>query len=1043
LSAARHPWPALALLAALTAAACGGTGADDANRPTADASRTGFDAEKSPADAAVSGLDARRAPSADVGRPPDADAAGTPAPDAVVGPQLDAALGPEADAARVPEPDATLAPAPDAALAPEPDAARGPEPDAALAPEPDAARGPKSDAALVPEPDAARGPEPDAALAPEPDAARGPEPDAALVPEADAALAPDPDAFAPPPDLAPERDCTALTPVLAFGVFVAPGAAGLDVQPRFGVGPEPPAPRRAFDFEAGEAPAGLTARTTPDTLGAASVFQALRDAAAGACRLIGVDVDAGPVWAADAADVLDCAGPTAAADVVLWPVTTRAGEALRVLDADTGALLDEVTLPLRATTAPVFVGGGPDPRANGGSHWLIGGVDGLLVLRGLDGIGPAEVVGLSPVAGEVSAVAAAASTVGPDAPVDAAVALLRRAPDDEGFGRGLARFDVGADGALTPRADVDLGAPARTPPVLALDCPDAPGGPIDPLANGGSHWWCPGGLVAVGQDGALRAYAFDTGALDREIPLNPALRPTGLTLGRDDRFYNGGSHWRGGMDGFFSLSATDPVAGHPATLAAGPAPVGTCIPAPVLDSDGALSTFRVDPAGEALPLRFPTDSGGEGVGFTRPGGDTLGSGRPRSSEAPCPGGDVLLTSGPVATLAGLEVFDAVSLPDGGRVITADEVDRPGRAPTLVRVTAGGRIVWRRTFPDGAGRTVMLGGLVYDPPADRVFATGGTFSLAVGLEGPTVVSVRTDGSDPRSTVIADGGHPRGVGLMPTGDGGLRLFVASVDTGDTDLVTLDATLTETGRDPFPTLRNRTIAASRAVGPGGEMLVLTHDAVTRFSPAGAVLAEYRPAPPPLPVSVERQALTVDSAGGLLVAGTVNDGVGGISYFVEALDANLGRAGGEVIPDIDRVQGLAFGPDGASAWLFSNDMKLLRLTPGGAAAPPVRVPGGNVRTLGVALSLDAAGRPQVIANTLLADRQTRAPLLAQADFDGRTSCGVAGRCVGRAADACSPADACQIGRCEPESGACVFEPLPDGAPCGARRSCLSGACQ
>ncbi|MCK6574304.1 hypothetical protein L6V77_24755, partial [Myxococcota bacterium] len=394
--------------------------------------------------------------------------------------------------------------------------------------------------------------------------------------------------------------------------------------------------------------------------------------------------------------------------------------------------------------------------------------------------------------------------------------------------------------------------------MLALDCPDAPGGPIDPLANGSSHWWCPGGLVAVGQDGALRAFAFDTGALDREIPLNPALRPTGLTLGRDDRFYNGGSHWRGGADGFFALSATDPVAGHPATLAAGPAPVGTCIPAPVLDSDGALSTFRVDPAGEALPLRLPTDSGGEGVGFTRPRGATLGSGPPRSSEAPCPGGDVRWTSGPVATLAGLEVFDAISLPDGGRVITADEVDRPGRAPTLVRVTAGGRIVWRRTFPDGAGRTVMLGGLVYDPPADRVFATGGTFSLAVGLEGPTVVSVRVDGSDPRTTVIADGGRPRGVGLMPTGDGGLRLLVASVDTA-----------------------------------------------------------------------------------------VNDGVGGISYFVEALDANLGRAGGQVIPDIDRVQGLAFGPDGASAFLFSNDMKLLRLTPGGAAAPPVLVPGGNVRTV------------------------------------------------------------------------------------------------
>ena len=935
--------------------------------------------------------------------------------------------------------------APDAGPPPSPDAGPPPSPDAGPPPSPDAGPPPSPDAAVVPSPDAAVVPSPDAGPPPSPDAAVVPSPDAGPPPSPDAAVVPSPDAAPPPPvDLAPERDCAVFTPVLALGVFYQPLPAGLDGTPRVSEGPEPPAPRRLVDFSPEEHPAGTAGRTAAAP-GAATVFQVLRSNAG--CRLLGVDLDAGPVWVVEAPEALSCAAPAASDAGVLWPVTTAAGGALWLLDAETGARAAALDLPVDPTTGPVFIGDGPDPRENGGSHWLVGGENAVMAMRVPTGAAPPVLEAVEALDGVVTALAAAASgRQGADA-VDAAVATLRSDPETEGYGDVLARFDVdvavGADALLAARPVVDLGAPARTPPVLALDCaePGEPVDPVNPQANGGSHWWCPGGLVAVGQDGMLRAFEFETGALYREIALNPGLRPTGLTLGRDDRFYNGGSHWRGGAGGFFALNATDPVAGHPATLAAGIAPEATCVPAPVLDSDGALRSARIDPAGGVHALASPSDSGGAGVGYSRPGGDASGSARPTPADAPCPGGPVPLFSAATASLAGLEVFAAVGLPDGGRVIAAEEIDRPGLTPTLVRVGASGRPVWRRTFPDAQGRTLRFSELAVDPVGGRIFAVGGTFSLALGLEGPTVVRVDLDGGAPRSATIDDGTRLAGSGLVPEVDGGVSFFGLSVNTGDVDRLRLDATLTEVGRVRFAPLRNRPVQA--AIGQGADVLVLTEDGVTRFSPAGDVLAEFRPPPPGAPATRLRAHFAVSPAGEVFVAATLHDGAGRFGTAVEVLSSALSLVGEQPVAGIERPQGLGLTPEGAAGWLLSSDLRLVRLSAAGAASPAVPVPVGAGRTVSVGLSLDPDGRPQVLANALLADLQTRAPLLAQADFDGRAACGAAGRCVGADDGPCVDPNPCLAGRCVPSTGECAFEPLPDGAPCGAARTCRAGLCE
>jgi hypothetical protein len=386
------------------------------------------------------------------GRPPDADAAGTPAPDAVVGPRPDAALGPEPDArSRPPNPTPRVGPNPTPPVGPNPTPPVGPNPDAALAPR--TRRRPRPRTRRRPRPRSRRRPRPRTRRRPWARTRRRSRPRTRRRPRPRTRRRPPP---------RPRRVCAPAGPRPRAGLHRAHPGPRLRRFRRARSGrarratprrrrPRPPGPPARVRLRGRRGACGPDRAHHPRTPWARRVFSrpfATRPPArAASSGSTSTRAPSGPPTRRTCSTAPARPRPPTSSCGRSRPARARrSGSSTRTR----ARCSTRSRCPLRATTAPVFVGGGPDPRANGGSHWLVGGADGLLVLRGLDGIGPAEVVGVSPVAGEVSAVAAAASTVGPDAPVDAAVALFRRAPDDEGFGGGLARFDVGADGGPDP-----------------------------------------------------------------------------------------------------------------------------------------------------------------------------------------------------------------------------------------------------------------------------------------------------------------------------------------------------------------------------------------------------------------------------------------------------------------------------------------------------------------------------------------------------------------------------------------------------------------
>jgi hypothetical protein len=949
----------------------------------------------------------------------------SPPPDAAPQPAVDAATP---DAAVEPTPDAAIRPTPDAAPQPTPDAAAEPTPDAAVEPTPDAAAEPTPDAAVEPTPDAAMPPTPDAAVEPTPDAAMPPTPDAAAQPTPDAAL-PLPDAALPPPPAEPLPDCVPRTPVSQFGYFAAPGAHALeyaDLVPLGGAAD----PLPAFEYAPDEAPLGLTA--APGGPGNALFFLALRSDAA--CRLVGLEPVTGARWSVGA-DVLDCAPPATSAAGVLWPVITAAGPALRVIDPVDGETLHELPLPVSPSEAPAGapVALGDERIQNGGSHWLVAGDGAVVLVGGVSREAEPVVLAVEPVPGEVTALAA---THTGSAPV--VVALFKSDPAVEGLGDRAARFDVAAGPTLVPRPDVALGALARTPPLLAHGCDDL-------VANGGSHWWCPGGAFAVGVDGAVAVWAFDTGMARAPVLLGDDFRPTGLTLGGDDRIFNGGSHWRGAGQGQYALRATDPGTGASTTLDGGPALHGTCVAAPVLDTDGRLATSRQSPDGPLAVTLLQTDARGLGHGFARPGGDNGGRGVEVRSDAVCIGGDAYTFGAPITALPTLTALDATTLPDGSRVIVGEKIGEAVPVNYFYRLSAAGDVLWVQTLQIEADATTALTRITNN--GAEILAVGTRFDRLVGAPRPRLVRLSLAGNVVEDRVVPDLGDANGRFAALRDAGGAWLVASAAALGDTHLLEIDANgavLNDAvignggafeARDFVRHPSGFLFVGSEAAGPTRDARVLLTDT------AGAVLDEERVVPPAgSQLAHERLALAAD--GRVLLAGGRQDLVGGqITWYFRSLDPALNLVGESDLPGIDRIAGLTFGARD-DAWLLSQDFQLVRLTTQGAVGPgKVLVAGPG--SFATALTRTVDGAPVAHGHVLLADGLTRAPWQGLADPDGRFGCGAAGRCTTGRAIACGDDDPCTLEACVPGTGACAAAPLPDGAPCGSGLTCVGGACR
>lgn len=294
----------------------------------------------------------------------------------------------------------------------------------------------------------------------------------------------------------------------------------------------------------------------------------------------------------------DCLAPALSADRALWSV----GSELLEVEPDTGLVVSARELGAAILTGPVAL----DPGglvSGGGSHWLVGTADGLVVFARDDA--GTEVLATSPLPDGGLAASLA--------PIDAGlVALATRNGPAELPGR-LWLLRVSAE----PHAIEVLGEPLDTPtamttPPVSLGC--------DARAGGGSHWYCPGGLVIAGGEGWVRAFAAPSGEIAWEQALEVAL--TGLTATGDGRVAGGGSHWLPGHP-----DPDDPDTAGWQLLEAGPERVRLlasgadpgCVSSPIVDGDGLVAAV----AGGGI-ARVQTDLDGRASGWTRPGGSETG-----------------------------------------------------------------------------------------------------------------------------------------------------------------------------------------------------------------------------------------------------------------------------------------------------------------------------------------------------------------------------------------------------------------------------------
>ncbi|MCK6575092.1 hypothetical protein L6V77_28820, partial [Myxococcota bacterium] len=524
-------------------------------------------------------------------------------------------------------------------------------------------------------------PEPDAAIDPPPP----PEPDAAIDPPP-----PEPDAGLPPVD--PPRAtsaelaaiCRGGEPVSVFGVAAFAGPAGFYLSPATPTVPTALGPHAPFGPD--ERPIGLLAR--PVALGGPAFFLVVQGPVD--CRVEARSLAGDPLWTESFA-ASTCHRPMLANDRLLLPVDGPDASRLIVRSADDG------------DARP-----GLDVRARWGAS-LVRLSESLAAVTTEDALWVLDVGAQPP--------AVVASLEVPDllpavlTALDARSLVLtgRTSADIPGVGDALLRVAFEPETfTVTPLGPAQLlPGPALASPVGGEDCQN-------PLANGGSHWWCPGGLVALGGDGWVRGFRFADGVeVLTHAPLD--LRVTSLTMTRDGRIMNGGSHWLPGTSEYrLEMMAVDGGAAPAiAPLAAGVAGAESCVGSPVVESDGLVIAAIVTPGSpDAVLLREQTFLGGLAPAWSRgASGDNLGAAAPVDPLAPCPGGTRALGAG-IVDGADFGLGRVVlPLPDGGFQLGGLRRTDDGNdfVPWTARYDAAANLVWeRRLSLESEGETEVVG-----------------------------------------------------------------------------------------------------------------------------------------------------------------------------------------------------------------------------------------------------------------------------------------------------------------------------------------------
>ena len=696
----------------------------------------------------------------------------------------------------------------------------------------------------------------------------------------------------------------------------------------------------------------------------------------------------------------DCRAPAIDGGRAVLGVTVGGVGRLQVRSLANGALLGERTLPGTC-------GADPGRLESGGSHW---------------GVGAGDQVVLLDVSGDTPAVLQAADA---GFLVEAVIAL-----GSGGFvaagGETLRVFTV-ADG--TGGTALVAGSPIAAPGTLLSDPLAAPD--CDPVASGGSHWWCPGGLVVAGGDGWLAAWALD-GTVRYAQSTEDSV--TGLALGDDGRVYSGGSHWLTG-EGGWSLVAWSGPSGAPESLAGGATPAGVCVASPLVDTDGRV-ILDIGPDGPAV---IPALAGGLAPGWARSGGSNTGAGTPADPGAPCPGGAVHLFSRPVVLDGLFSALSVAALPGGAAVMGGALSPEPFATgvPILVAIDAAGRRQWVLDLDDG------------DPSHPTVLNTvevaGGALALMRGIPdgvtaGTRVVRVTADGQvawDRFEGQVPNAWVRDAVELESGNIAVMGAYAPAEPTGDTWILLLDAAGGVLDSVPFDADGPVEIVTGTAL-PGDAGVVIgglsgTDAYVGSWTLAGA--ADWQDI---VPGTAARVVDVIPLSGGRTLA----IGRDGDAAFTRIYSAGGALLGSSTLTGAFHPVAVRRSTTGRLV-AFGDQFEVMLLSEGGAAGPIVAHAPGEPVQYGAAAASLAGGALLMVGQIAEVDFSVARGLALRIEPFGHAGCAAAGACVAVPGLDCGDSDPCTLDGCDPATGACTHAPLPDGAPCGDGTVCVAGACQ